>query len=440
MEIQLKNKEEMKSITNVLFPNGIEATEKNKYIVMVSYALLILVSGFLFNSFNEIISGLMKIITSRSILVSDYFVIGNLGAAFFNAGSIMLISIGIAKLTKVKMNGTVIAAIITIGGFSFFGKNLYNIWPIFLGVYLYAKVQGEKYGSFILVALFGTALGPLVSQISFGFEFSITIGVLLGVSVGILVGFILPPLANHFVKFHQGFNIYNIGFTAGVAGSLFMSFLRAFELETPSTFYAAEGYNLPLGIYLSLFFVSMIIIGYLFNNRSLRGYKEITKHSGRLVCDFVGLAGFGLSFINMGLVGLLGTGYVLLVGGEINGPIIGGILTIVAFGAFGKHLKNIIPVMLGVYLSITFLFTWEINSVGALLTALFGTTLAPIAGEFGFKYGLLAGVCHTVIVMQTSVLHGGVNLYNNGFAGGLAAAILVPILIAFRQEEQVKTI
>ena len=439
MEIQLKNKEEMKSITNVLFPDGLKATEKNKYIVMVSYALIILMSGFLFNSFNEIISGLLKIITSRSILVSDYFVIGNLGASFFNAGLIMLISIALAKLNEIKMNGTIIAAIITMGGFSFFGKNLYNIWPIFLGVYLYARVQGEEYGKFILVALFGTALGPLVSQISFGFAFSSTTGVLLGISTGVLVGFLLPPLANHFVKFHQGFNIYNLGFTAGMTGSLFMSFLRAFGLETPKTFHVAEGYNLPLGIYFSLFFLSMIIIGYLFNNKSLRGYGEITKHSGRLVCDFVSLAGFGLAFINMGLVGLLSTSYVLLVGGEISGPIIGGILTVVAFGAFGKHLKNIIPVMLGVFLSITFLFTWKINSAGALLTALFGTTLGPIAGEFGFKYGLLAGVCHTVVVMQSGTLHGGVNLYNNGFAGGLVAAILVPILIAFRQE-QIKTI
>jgi hypothetical protein len=33
-----------------------------------------------------------------------------------------------------------------------------------------------------------------------------------------------------------------------------------------------------------------------------------------------------------------------------------------------------------------------------------------------------------------SYLHAGFNLYNNGFAGGIIAAVLVPIIQAFRKE------
>ncbi|MFW6016779.1 MAG: DUF1576 domain-containing protein [bacterium] len=80
------------------------------------------------------------------------------------------------------------------------------------------------------------------------------------------------------------------------------------------------------------------------------------QHSGRLVDDFVVLEGFGITFINMGLLGLVSTFYIIIVNGQLNGPIIGGIFTVVAFGAFGKHIKNIFPVLIGVYSSYYYCF------------------------------------------------------------------------------------
>ena len=52
----------------------------------------------------------------------------------------------------------------------------------------------------------------------------------------------------------------------------------------------------------------------------------------------------------MALLGFISLGYVHLHGGELNGPVIGGILTVVGFGAFGKHIKNVIPILMGVTL------------------------------------------------------------------------------------------
>src|SRR5699024_2098469 len=92
-----------------------------------------------------------------------------------------------------------------------------------------------------------------------------------------------------------------------------------------------------------------------------------------------------------------------------------------------KHIKNILPVILGVYLASLFKI-WEINSAGILLAALFGTTLAPISGTFGWGAGILVGILHVSIVSNTAYIHGGINLYNNGFAGGIVAAIIVPII------------
>ncbi len=401
-------------------------TEDIKYIIMIAISTFILASSFLFNNPLEILTGLTSIFISPSILVSDYFVIGNLGSSLFNAGLLMIIAVFISYKNNLNMNGPIMAAVFTIGGFSFFGKNLFNIWPVILGVYLYSILQKENFNKYLLIAFFGTALGPLVSQVSFGLGIQAPYSIALGVSLGVVAGFILPPLANHFVSFHQGFNLYNIGFTCGIAGMFFMAVLRAFNLDGATSMIVAEGYNQIFSIYLFVLFTVMLIVGVFFSNDSFSELSRLFKQPGRLVSDFVSAEGFSASLINMALLGYLTTIYILLVGGELNGPIIGGIFTVVGFGAFGKHIKNIIPVLIGVYLAAV-LQIWTPVSTGALLAALFGTTLAPIAGFYGWKYGVIAGFVHMAVVMNVGYLHGGMNLYNNGFSGGFVAAVLVPI-------------
>jgi len=409
-------------------------SEDTKYKVIALYALAVLLAGFLFNTPLEILKGMGKILTSSSILLTDYMKIANIGSAFFNSGLMMLIAIGVARKSKAHMNGYIIAAVFTIGGFAMFGKNLYNVVSITTGVYLFSRIQREKFGKFILIALFGTALGPLVSQITFGFGLPLWMGILIGNAAGLATGILLPPLATSFVKFHQGFNLYNIGFTAGIVGTFFMAIFRSFGLETPSVYEVSQGNNQTFAILLGVFFASMILVGYIMNDKSFKHLRKLMRQPGRLVSDFVTTEGFGVTMINMGLLGVFGVIYVFVVKGQLNGPTIGGIFTMMGFGAFGKHLKNALPIMLGVFLA-TQLKLWDVNSTGAILAALFGTTLAPIAGQFGWKAGILAGFLHMSIVMNVGYLHGGLNLYNNGLSGGIVAATLVPILDAFREED-----
>ncbi len=412
---------------------ALTATENAKFIILLLYGILFIGTAFYFNSPAELFNGMKSISLSESTLLSDYMVLGNIGAAFLNAGLLMLISLAIVKVAKVNINGSIIAAVFTVAGFAFFGKNIFNIWPIFGGVYLYSIYKEEPFSRFILVALFGTALAPLVSLVSFGLGFSTVNGLALGAVFGTLAGFILPPLANHMVKFHQGYNIYNIGFTAGMTGSFFMAIFRAFDLEAISQFHFAEGLNDQLGFYLLVLFISMVVVGLLYNNLTFQGFTKVTRHSGRLVSDFINTDGMGVTFLNMGVMGIISLGYIVLVGGEINGPIIGGIFTIVGFAAFGKHPANVIPILIGIFLS-TQVQAIDAAAPAALLAALFGTTLAPIAGQYGVKAGLLAGFLHLAVVMNVGYLHGGINLYNNGFAGGMVAAMLIPILNSLGQE------
>ena len=64
--------------------------------------------------------------------------------------------------------------------------------------------------------------------------------------------------------------------------------------------------------------------------------------------------------------------------------------------------------------------------------ALFGTTLAPIAGRFGWHWGIVAGFVHSSAALSVGPVHAGLNLYNNGFAAGIVASVLVPVIIAIQ--------
>lgn len=411
----------------------ISISERGKYSILMFYAILITASAFLFNSPSEIIQGMKAIVVAPSILITDYIELANLGTAFFNSGLLMIIAMIIVKINDVHISGPVVASIFTVVAFGFFGKNIYNIWAILLGAYLYSLTQVDNFSRYLVLAFFGTSLAPIVSQISFGFGLDPLIGLVLGNLAGILAGIVMIPLANHFVGFHQGFNLYNMGFTAGIIATLFMAVFRSFGLENQNPNILSEGNNMTLSIYFFAFFLSMIIIGFILNNSTFRGYGRLLLSSGRLISDFVTLNGFGLSLINMGIIGSVAIIYVLLVGGELSGVVVGGVMTVAGFGAFGKHIKNILPIIIGVYISSLFKI-WDTDSVSYLIAALFGTSLAPISGMFGWKFGILAGFVHSSVVMNVGYLHGGMNLYNNGFSCGIVAGVIVPLIASFRKE------
>lgn len=404
--------------------------EISSFFLILGLALMGL--AFFFNTPNEIWAGSIVILTSPANLITDYFALANIGSTLMNAGFMTLTSLVLVRVHQVKMTGAIVAAIFTVAGFSFFGKNIYNSIPIILGVMLYARIVGLPFNRFMLQALFGTALGPLPSEITFNLGLPLAPGLILGFSAGILAGLVLPPLSAHFLRFHQGFSLYNIGFTAGIVGMFFLAILQGFGIEITTVSILSSGNNLAFAAILGTLFTGMLLFGLMKNNWRLTGYRQFLDQPGKLASDFITISGAPLTLVNMAFLGLMATGYVLAVGGELNGPVIGGIFTVVGFGAFGKHVKNVWPILAGVFLTNLF----HVNDLAAtpsLLAALFGTTLAPIAGYYGPLYGILAGMLHMAMVSNISYLHAGMNLYNNGFSGGFIAAALVPLFDAFKQ-------
>lgn len=106
----------------------------------------------------------------------------------------------------------------------------------------------------------------------------------------------------------------------------------------------------------------------------------------------------------------------------------GAVLTATGFAAYGNHLGNSLPILIGVVLASLLAPIHMPDQTVVLMAAIFGTTLAPISGKFGFVPGILAGFIHLSLVTNVTYLHAGLNLYNNGFAGGFVAAFLVPLL------------
>ncbi|WP_237036679.1 DUF1576 domain-containing protein [Mediannikoviicoccus vaginalis] len=409
-----------------------------EYLILYAFGLLLLLSSFFVNSPKEIFDGMNTIFFSPSNLTTDYIEIGNLGAALFNSGMMTLLSIFLARRVGAMINGPLIAGIFIVSGFSFFGKNILNSIPITIGVYLYARSIKLPFKNYILPALFGSCLGPLVSEIAFGMNLDLFKGILIGYLAGIFVGYIIPPLSQSFLRFHRGFSLYNVGFTAGIIGMFITATFKMFNVNIETVSYISSGHDLELSIILYIIFVAMVFIGIVKSGNIIKEYKELLKNTGQLVADFFDLYGYGITLFNMGVMGIIFTTYILLIGGELSGPVVGGILTVVGFSSFGKHPKNTIPILIGARLAVL-LNIYDENSASSLMIMLFGTNLAPICGKYGFIAGAVAGFVHVAVVSNLAYLHGGLNLYNNGFAGGFVAATLVPlydsIILAYKRRK-----
>ncbi len=400
-------------------------------LVIVLYATAFVVFGLLVDGPVQVFHGLVEIITTRDALLTDYFGTGGIGAATVNAGLLTLCACLVYYKSGAKITGAAVAALFLVLGFALFGKNLLNVWAIVLGVYLYAWFKKEPFATHINTAFFGAALAPIFSEILFSTTIPLQVRLPLSVFTGLLIGFILAPAAAQLFKAHMGFSLYNMGFTAGLVGTLVVALYKSYGFVPDPVFVWTTGNNLLLAVFLTVVFVSMIGAGLYFDRGMLPKLKGLMRLSGQASSEFVAKFGFGPTLANMGLAGAVGMIYILAVRGDLNGPTVGAIFTIVGFAAYGKHPRNIVPIMAGVFVG-SLAKPWNPSDPSIQLAALFGTTLAPIAGRFGWHWGIVAGFVHSSAALSVGTVHAGLNLYNNGFAAGIVASVLVPVIMAIQ--------
>ncbi len=384
-----------------------------------------------------VFSGVWKILISRDALITDYFELAGYSAAFINAAAVLLIAFWLICREQVPFTGLTLAAFFINAGYALWGKNILNTIPLLLGTILYACLHKAKLSRYIYTALFGTSLAPLVTELVYLLPYQWWVNCLISILVGAFIGYILPPLSMHTASMHMGYNLFNVGFATGVLAFVMVCILKSVGIESEPVLIWREGRPVWIVAGLAIYFLLTIGYGLYINKGDIKGIRKIWYHPGRAVADFVMMDGAGTTLINMGLVGLVCVLYICVTGGDFSGPVVGAILTAFGFSAFGAHLKNFIPVMLGVCLS-GFLPAYDVQQPGIQLAAIFAVGLAPIAGQFGVIAGLIAGLLHAIIVMCTSQLYGGLNLYNNGFSAGWVAIILVPVIESFMNRFKVR--
>ena len=397
---------------------------------LLAYAGALLALGLALDSPGNILDGLVRIVLTEDALITDYVLVAGPGAALVNSALVTLISVAILRSSGEPFNGFTLVVVGLMSGFSLFGKNFANIWPILLGVWCYAKSRRESFGKYASTALLSTALAPVVSYIALDNGWGTPLS---GLLTGVLIGFVMPPLSAYTYRIQNGMNLYNIGFACGLVAFILVPLMISLG-ATPTTHYRwATGYDLLFGAALGGLCLLLILCGLLLCRvppwAAWAGYRRLLRTSGRAPSDYLRMFGPAPVLINTGVNGLISMAFILAAGGDLNGPTVGGILTVMGFSAFGKHAGNIVPVMAGVALGGAVMH-WSLSESAVQLACLFCTTLAPISGYFGWPYGVLAGFLHSSVVLCTSTPVAGMNLYNNGFSGGLVAIVLYPVILA----------
>jgi MFS family permease len=284
-------------------------------------------------------------------------------------------------------------------------------------------------------------------------RFARPVEILAGVLMGFAVGFIFPAISADSVKVHSGFNLYNMGFAGGIVATVLATGYRNLGMELIPAQYWSSGNNTYIAALLYGLALMMVLIGFLSGTaphsasgpgekllkkerirRNLSGFRKVHGHSGRLLTDFYHMYEDSI-YINMGVLCAFGTTLVLILRAELSGPAIAGILTMTGFGALGKHMRNVTPVILGAILS-DYVNNLNPSAPVNIIAILFSTGLAPIAGTYGWLWGVAAGFLHVNIATYIGDLNIGLNLYNNGFAASFVVMFLLPVITIFKKGER----
>ncbi len=405
--------------------------------VMVAVILLTYIVAFALSPVSEIVEGMGKILSERDVLITDYFVTVGYGAALFNAATVTLMCLMFIKLSGAEMAGMTFASLLITLGFAMFGKNPVNVLPIILGGYLYSKYRKEPFSKYVHIAVFAGCLGPIVTEVALVLPFALPISIVVAAVVGVAIGFIVPSISLHTPLVHGGHTLFNVGTSAGFVAIATVSIMNAFGYQGGTVLLWQEGRALSMYIYMAVLFFMLLAMSLLLGGK-VRNYPKVLAHSGKAGTDLIKTDGIGMALMNMSIVGIISTLYIVVIGGDFSGPVVGSIVTMVGFAAVAIHPRNMTPVLFGTYLAGVIFTNLTPTTPSLQMSAILGMALAPISGVFGPIGGVLAGFLHGAIVTSIGVAYKGLDLYNNGFSTGLVAIVLFPLLhaVMFRDRDK----
>ena len=417
-----------------------------------------------------------RILTSPSKLVTDYFNLGCLASTLFNAGLCGLACNFMILVTRTRANAKTFAAYILVIAHCFYGLNFLNMWPPFIGVLIYCLITQNPIQKNLHITMFSTALSPFISDLLFRYtigQFHLgtiqlsVLGVIFAILFGTACGFVIPGLLPGIAKIQRGYNMYQAGLAVGIFGIVAHALLyRTLGFSSPDVVvrdnpvYDAfnHSYILFMDVFFLVLFLISITLGFMMNGKTFHGYSKLIRCTGYGL-DFADKFGMPVCFINFGVYGLCILMYlnVIFMAPEVlqlifpslvlpesagfTGPTVGVLFAAMTFSADGQHPRNVAPIVLGyivlfVFVCIVYSFLgeplpWLLSSQFYVNGLAFATGLCPIAGKYGWKKGMIAGIIHAVICTTTSSMHGGFVLYNGGFTSGLTALVMIPVLDSY---------
>ncbi len=421
-------------------PKRIKGNNRRGYAVFFGLILLSVGFGLSYtNSISEVAEGMTRLIKHHGLIPTDSFSVGGIGPAFVNAALVTLVGVIALLVTGSNMGSVQISALLMMYGYAFFGKSIFNVIPLLVGVLLYAAIVKAPLKNHAPMAGFATALGPVVSVLAFhtevlgpGSPFAITVGVLFGLLCGLLVG----KFAGYMKLLIRGNSMYVGGFTVGVVGVLINSLINSLGLghgpytEAPVIDPSARRLLLVL---MSVIFLYFLIVGFLPDRKGKESLSLLfTKEPKR---DYVKYHGLSVALMTVGWMGLLSMGYfILMPGSRMHGQIWAGIFTVAAFSVAGLTPRYLYPFVVGMLFATFFAGgmsalgqgdpfltggLYRISSVSTMMATYVGCGMSPLSEKYGPYHSILVGAIYSVVAPNLSGLQGWMNTYNNGFALGL---------------------
>lgn len=400
--------------------------------IMLIYSVVALAAALVCGNLSESWKGFLTIMSTPAQLTMDYFKLGTVGGTFLNVGLVGLAVTFVFFISGFAMNGVSLLAFFLTIGFGFFGMNFMNIWPCFLGTWLFTKVRKVPFSSQVNFAVFSTALAPFVSEMILRYPLNggLAVKVGMGILIGALAGFLMPVLAVHGPNVHKGYSNYNAAVGAGFIAILFYAIMyKAAGVEAPTNTDIGDAHAIAINAYVIAAAVITLAAGFWLNGKSFKGFGALMKKTGFKV-DFTGEFGVPVTMINIGVFSLFVAAYYNLIGAPMTGPTAGAFICFLAGTATGGHIFNMLPIIIG-YVLAAGCFSFQITTQAIVVGLCYAIAIVPIAGRFGSLMGIVAGFIHAAIVMSIATFHGGFLLYNGGFTCVFVVLMLLPVLEMF---------
>ena len=265
------------------------AEDKTKDLVVVFYLLFLITVGLFLQTPQEIFYGLKEIFIAPGMLITDYMVVGGIGARWSTA--LVGLMVVLLKINKIDLNGISIRNLHH-GRIRSVWENIWSVLPLF-GVYIYSRGKPLKHIYTHTLWYLGTSGQQALLA---------------------MAGALLPHRRScgWFCTAHWSIiclkRTQAIIFIISALPALWACcFLTSSERFYNSEIVVIWGQN-STALYadFSPMFVSMLLLGYLGKRpkkRLSRNIEAVRHFDNELCCS----GGFANTLVNMGIVGLMGS-------------------------------------------------------------------------------------------------------------------------------------